>query len=236
VTASVHSVAPMALSRLPLRMTSAVPTPRLRHSGETKANASRRPTNRAGVWLNWLLCRTAVRSSPGLPGIEIDPYGQGARAHSHGGLQAEAAPAAGATKDAGALLGVVVVQDVRGSGTPARARQAAPDAHPGVGLDVLHVLGAAALLRDDPEGVALKAIADRSHAQPSSASARRLQESVAGRRDPQRERELVERVDHRSLEPVGDPMSRSALVRARGWRIGRDAPPGFVFLPSSSPG
>ena len=92
-------------------------------------------------------------------------------------------------------------------GPPGGARQAALDADARVCRDVLHVVCVAAALSDDPEGAPLQAVADGRDAGLPAAPPGRFEERVAPRRSPQRERELVQRVDDGLLQSVDDAAS-----------------------------
>ena len=101
---------------------------------------------------------------------------------------------------------VVVVEDLCRAGPPGGVRQAALEVYARVGGDVLHVLCVVAALGDDPEGASLQAVADGRDASLPAAPPG-LDEGVARRRSPQRERKLVHRVDDGLLQSLDDAAS-----------------------------
>src|ERR1700752_1762477 len=80
--------------------------------------------------------------------------------------------------------------------------QPAPKADPDVGvvLDVVHPAGAGAVLGDDPERVALAAVADRRPADLAGAAAASFQDRQAERVDADREQQPEQRVECVALD------------------------------------
>jgi hypothetical protein len=139
-------------------------------------------------------------------GCSADIRGAGGRsgssrfcAHCTRCAEAEGAPAAALAEQPPTLLGIVVVEDMRVSGLPAAS---VVNANAWVVLDVSDVVRLAPVLGDDPEGIDCEAVAGGCYARPFCARAYRVQQCVAGRRDSESERELVERVERLSLQQL----------------------------------
>src|SRR4051794_5982690 len=90
---------------------------RRRRLGSARALKASSMEGDAANWLPILRSRLAACQAPfsWSAWIEVDPDGERARPHGARGPQAGLAPAVAATEETDARLGVVVLQDVRGS-------------------------------------------------------------------------------------------------------------------------
>jgi hypothetical protein len=132
-------------------------------------------------------------------------------------MQAESAEVVSFTQDSFAFDGIVIFEDVRGSGAPCSVHL---DPYSSICFDVAHLTGLVSVRFDQPERVVDEAVADGCNACLARAPPDRLQKCVARRWDAQTKRELVERVDYRFLERGSRPgRGRGALSSPRAFRI-----------------
>src|SRR5204862_4099293 len=151
------------------------------------------------------------------------------------------------------LVGIVVGKDVGGARAPAPPHL---HAHTGIGLDVLDVRGAPAVLGHDPEHAAAQAVADWRHALLAALAARRLEQrdgapGAPALRDPPHERvhdpdrEEPARAALHAMRVSSRPRPCASMATASpGSRYrfpwsgpsSRTQPPGSVHEPSTSPG
>jgi hypothetical protein len=154
-------------------------------------------------------------------GIQIDAYGQQVRTQRRGGAHAESPPEITLSEHVGALARVVVVEDVRRSGSPS-SEWAVTHQHTNarILLDVLHVIGAVSELGHQPEGMSYESIADTRALRTAGGPADRFKEGVTRRPGTKFECELDKGTataswngrTMRSLAPaIGSP--RSGLLR-----------------------
>jgi hypothetical protein len=117
---------------------------------------------------------------------------------------------------------VVAVENVRRPGPPGRAQPAYLDADAGMGLDVPHPVGPAAPLRDEPEGLAIQAVADGRAPRLSRAPPGRLQQGITRNRDVQVPGQPDDRIDQPLLQRLkmrcqaADPGTSGAVHSGRG--------------------
>jgi hypothetical protein len=151
--------------------------------------------------------RGGMSVRPGVLRVEVDPDRQEIRAHGsdHEPVEPPADPVKPDPR-------VVVGQDGGGPGPPSSTDL---HPHPRIGLEVADVVGAAAVLGDDPERVAVETVADRVPARAVRSAAGRLEERMGGRDNAQREQGAYRRIQKVFLrEPNSAGLSGDHVDRA----------------------